>query len=67
MTTPDEGSRPHPGAAKRDSHVVKDLFAAFADALKPGEAEAVRRIGAALTEAAARAQRDGAAEPESGA
>jgi hypothetical protein len=47
--------------------VVTDLFAAYANALETGEAEAVQRIGAALAEAAARARSDAADDPESGA
>jgi hypothetical protein len=67
VSTPEEGSWPLPGHTERDSHEVTDLFTAYANALETGEAEDVRRIGAALAEAAARAGPDAADEPESGA
>jgi hypothetical protein len=67
VSTRDEGSPPPPGHTERDSHVVTYLFAAYANALETGEAEAVQRIGAALAEAAARARPDAADDPESGA
>lgn len=60
-----EGSQTPPDDAVGDEQVVAELFAAYAAALGSGEAEAIARVGRALSEAAAHPRPDAVNEHSS--